>query len=209
MSHIGEKVKKAYQDNGTAITPIKGASLTEYPTEYILTELSNQATKVFIQEFYLKAFVPYDSVLKDGDYIRTDYNNEIYLVMNLNNEVFRNKVIQQQGTLYKTNTTARVLRSTKVFNETLQKNELVWSDLYQLDIPCTTTNTRFGAEISDYNNIGEVLLDALLVYISRHYDIREFDRIVFGSGETLMVENVDKYNFGYAYELRMTEDNRE
>jgi hypothetical protein len=128
--------------------------------------------------------------------------------MNLNNEVFRNKVIQQQGTLYKNNTTARIYRSQKVLNPSTYLEELVWNDIYQLDIPCTVTNTRFGSEVSDYNNIGEVLLDALLVYISRHYDIREFDRITFGSGETLMVDNVDKYNFGYAYELRMAEDNR-
>jgi len=209
MSRIGDKVKKAYFNNGTEIIPIKGATLTEYPSEYILTELSNQATKVFVQEFYLKAFFPYDSVLVDGDYLRTVYNNETYLIMNLNDQTFRNNVVQQQGTLYKSNNTARVLRQRKVLNETTYTEELVWDDIYQINIPCTTTNTRFGAEVSDYNNIGEVLLDALLVYVSRHYDIREFDRMEFGTGEVLMVENVDKYNFGYAYELRMTQDNRE
>jgi hypothetical protein len=208
MSRVGEKVKKAYTSNGTEIIPLKGATLTEHPSEYILTKLSNQATKVFIQEFYLKGYFPYDTVLVSGDYLRTVYDNETYMVMNLNNETFRNEIIQRHATLYKINNTVKVQRKVMVLNPSTFVDEPTWVDQYDLDIPCVVTNTRFGAEVSDYNNIGEVLLDALLVYVSRHYDIREFDRLVFGTGETMMVENVDKYNYGFAYELKMTQDNR-
>jgi len=205
---IGERIKRVYQKNGTEITPYKDDTLTEQTNEYILTELSNQATKVFIQEFYLKAYFPYDTACEVGDYVKTIYDDTTYLIMNLTNEPFRNEIIQKQATLYKTNTTVRVQSKTEVRDPASYKTDVTWQDKYTLDIPCLITNTRFGDEISDYNNIGQLVLDAALVYTSRHFDIAEFDRLVFASGEVMKVESVAKYMFGYAYELKMSEDNR-
>jgi fucose permease len=71
-NRIGAQLRKVFEKNGTAITPIVGSSLSESSTEYILTELSNQATKVFIQEFYLKAYFPYNTVVSPGDYINSN-----------------------------------------------------------------------------------------------------------------------------------------
>jgi hypothetical protein len=207
-NRIGNQLVKVFQKNGTKITPIKGAALTEGNSEYILTELSNQATKVFIQEYYLKAHFNYNTAVIPGDCIRTDYDNLTYLVMNLTNDPFRNEIVQKAATLYKTNNTVRIYEETKTFSETLQKEVITWTDKYNLDIPCTLTDTRFGNEISDFNNIGGLVLDSSIVYFARFWDVAEFDRLIFGTGEIMKVESVDKYSYGYAYEITLGEDTR-
>ncbi len=206
---IGERIKnKAFRKIGTTITPLTGFNLVEQPQESILTELSNQATKVFIQEFYLKGYFPFDTVCVPGDYIRTDYDGEIYQIMNLNNEPFKNQVVQKHATLYKSNNTVRVQYQTKVLNPQTYNEEIVWVDRHNIDIPCSITDTRFGAEISDYNNIGELVLDNAVVYFSRNFLVKELDRLVFSSGKTMKVDVVSQWNYGYSYEVEISEDNR-
>jgi hypothetical protein len=110
--------------------------------------------------------------------------------------------------MYKTNNTVRIYRYTEQLNPQTFRNEPVWVDLYNLDIPCTLTDTRFGNEISDFNNIGELVLDSSIVYFSRHFPAQEFDRLIFGTGEVMKVESVDKYSYGFSFELNLGEDNR-
>lgn len=207
---IGNRVKKVYQKNGTAITIKSGDTLTELPEiEYVDTELSNQATKPFILTYYLRAYFPYDTKAVVGDVITTNYDNQDYIITTFNNSPFRNEIIEKEAVVYKTNTKLRIQYKTEALDPKTYNTILTWVDRYSLDIPCLLTNTRFGNEISDYENIGELILESLVVYVSRHFEIKELDRLVFESGEVLKVDSISRYQYGYLYEIKLSEDNRE
>ena len=92
MSEIGEDIKEALEESGTAFTILRdGGNLSG---EYCYWTPNKQVTKPFIREYFKEADLYWDTAALTGEVIRFDATGEIHLVMNMTPRIFENEIIQ-------------------------------------------------------------------------------------------------------------------
>ena len=206
---IGPDLEEVLDEVGTAYTIYKPDS-TVITGEYLDADINRQVTKPFIREFFIEAFVPYNTQLAEGDIVEFDIDGRRFLTMNLTPELFENQIIAYGSVLYKCNEKATIQRLTKGGWVDGYKRDRVWADLFT-DVDILLTERFFGTgmgivEPKDFMEYG--IIDNQM-YVSAYYDIQPLDRIWLSETEFFRVGFVETRKFNSVYSCALTGDTRE
>ena len=200
---IGLDIKEALRDSGVKYTIVNTST-----SEYLLYETNAQVTKPFIREFFLEAWLPYDTSVKAGDVVEFDKNSVKYLVMHHTEDFVENEVIKYDTVLYKCNVSGEFLR---------QSVEDGWGSDYKRQTSWQTVATNcYGLQVEELFGGGLEEDEAIaLLNIERHegyfptsLGIKVGDRYQRASGEYYKVENVINYRFPGCVVVKFGEDMR-
>ncbi len=201
---VGIDVKQAYIEVGTAASLIDPSGTTEY----IDYEANSQVTKPFIQEFFLEAYLPYDTAQIVGGIVRLDAMGNDYMIMGKTPILFENAPYEIQSVYYKCNVSGELFRPSGEIRDpdTYEYQEifgLVTGERYAL-----MTEPLFGTGIEIEDELGVMGIERNELYIPSSYGIRELDRYQPFSGEYYKVERVLERRFSGVDVCELTEDNR-
>lgn len=204
MAGIGADIKEVYEEIGTAVTVLRDVG--NVSGEYIDFELNRQVTKPFIREFFVEAFLPYDSEIENGDVVEFDVTGDRYLVMNRTPELVENEVIQYQSVFYKCNVSGELLRPSGE-----------WGDDYHMSQEWETLKTNcyglmvealFGHDLSTDEELGELGLEVNELYLPLSAGAEVNDRYIPVSGEYHRIETVKKRRFPAVVTIDLGDDVR-
>jgi hypothetical protein len=197
---IGPDIEEALDEVGTAVTIIDSAGVS-HTGEYIYYKPNSQATKPFIREFFLEAWLPYNTAATSGDLIRFNVTGTYYMLMNLTPFMFENSIIRRDGVLYKCNVTAVLLRPTEVRGSNYL-TRTVW-EVIEPTLRCLITTPLYGNELETDEAIGHLGLEVHELYAQDLHGIRVNDRIKVSSDQYYRVESIKyrRYDGVTTYEL--------
>ncbi len=203
---IGADINSVYEEIGSSITFIRdGGNISG---EYIDSEISAQATKPFIREYFRNANFSYMTSGEPGDVLQIDSTGEKYMIMNLSPDIFENEVIEYNAVIYKANVSGELKRpSGEVWDaQTYQKKavfETVRPIAYSL-----YTSFLFGNELISDNDVAEYGINKDQAYFPASYNIRVDDRYEPVSGEYYKVTALHKRRFPGHIVVDLSEDTR-
>jgi len=204
---LGCDIKELYEDIGVAFTMIIGGNV-EIPGGYMQYNLNRQVTKPFIREFFLEAFLPYDTTVAAGEVLRFDVTSDTYMVMNKTPQTFENEIIQYHAVLYKCNVSGELQR---VSGET-------WDANYQMNpawLPVRTnayglmTEALYGHDLETDEELGQLGLENHELYLPKEVGMRLLDRYIPYSGEfPYKIETLKTRRFPSVYVAELAKDTR-
>jgi len=188
MANIGEKLKTVFRKLGTAYTILRdGVAISG---EYLDQE-EQTSNSEFQVEFVRKGSLFYDTEVVAGDVIRYDLsgeaeeNKEHFLVVSLDTDTFKNKIITKKALLYKASQDILHYRLSGEINEATEEQVMHWN------LEATTRGLVLN-ESSSLVNEGEAPYAvaprmSLKAYVSKALNVLTLDRIAL-SGETVLFE---------------------
>ena len=213
-----QSIKRGLAKKGVRTEIISGKTRDVLPdNEMVATRRSSQATKPFIVANFLRAEFPFDTQAESGDLVRTIFDDNTYMIMNLDPIAIKGVTSRFVAILYLTNATVTVQKPTQVYNPVTFEYEDGWAsvDADHENIPCLITGTRFGNEVLDQTDLGALTTSQQVCFLPRFYDVQQNFRLVFSDntegvtiGEVLKVDAAQRYNFPNVYEITLVQDRR-
>ena len=202
---IGPDIKEALVEVGQAvvITDYAGAA---HSGEYLYYKPNSQATKPFIREFFLEAWLSYDTVALSGDLIQFVTTGIRYMLMNLTPFMFENTVIRQDGVLYKCNVEA-VLQRPREVREGNYQTRTVW-DVISSSMWCLVTASLYGNQLDTKTDFGQFGLEGHELYARDIFGIQVNDRIKISSDQYYRVESIKRRQYDGVTLYGLGEDTR-
>jgi len=204
---LGPEIKDVLEQIGTSYMILRPNS-GELGTEYLDYEMNRQVTKPFIREYFLEFSVPYDSVVIGGDIIRFS-DLRCYLVMNKTPENFEDECLGYEGVLYKCNVSGELLRpSGEVWGSPSYRRPTVWTSA-KLPAYGLITEKMFGTDLIQDEELGQIGIEAHVLYLPTSYGAQPLDRYWAASGEYYKIEVVESRKFDGVDVCHLSEDSRE
>jgi len=203
---IGDDLKATFEEVGAAFTVIRDAG--NLTGDYLDYELNRQVTKPFIREYFLEASVGHDVDVVAGDVVQIDTLGKQYLVMNLTSDMFENATISKEVVLYKSNVSGELLRFSGEGWDSDYRHRQQW-DTQKSDAYGLLTEKLFGTDLTQDEELGQMGLEASVLYLPNSYGAKALDRYEYTSGEFLKIEVVEKRKFDRVDACHVTEDTRE
>lgn len=180
---IGPDIKEAIWDVGMYYDILLPNPISI--REKLVYKGNAQATKPFIREFFLEATLSHDSAVIPGAVIKIATSAIPYLVMNKTPNIFEDEVIENKVVLYKCNVSGELQRiSGEVgWNTNYKKTpkfEVIRANAYALQ-----TEVLAGSGVHPEQEIGAVSTDRQDLYVPTYYGVKELDRYIPVSGETM------------------------
>jgi hypothetical protein len=207
MSEVGLDIKDVIEEIGTSFINLRPNS-GELGTEYLDYEMNRQVTKPFIREYFLEVIFPYDTAVIGGDVIQFVEDGRRFLVMNITTENLFDESVGREGVLYRSNVSGELQRAS---------GEANWDSNYKRTTQWTTikspaygllTEKMFGTELEQDQEIGQIDVDAQVLYLPATYGARTLDRYMPASGEYYKIEVVRRREFDGVDVCHVAEDTR-
>jgi len=204
---IGPDIREAIVEVGSAITILRAAG--NVTGEYLKYKLNSQVTKPFIQEFFLEADIPYDTVVAVGDVVQINVTTIKYLVMNLLAEMFENEVIKYNAVLYKCNVVVDLKRPSEDDwdDSQLYHRQTSWTT-YGSDVNALITTPLYGHDLVTDEELGMLGLERHEMYVATAEGVEQLDRVRVSAHEYYRVETVKKRRYSAVDVLEIGEDTR-
>jgi hypothetical protein len=208
---IGPDIKEVLTEVGIKIVPISVLS-GELTAEYIDIEPNSQVTKPFIREFFVEGTFPHDTAVIAGDIVRFDVTSQEFLVMNRTPAMFENQIIEYGAVLYKSNVSGSLWRSSGETRdaETYQQRQN-WVEVHGVCYGLLTEKL-FGMGLEQDEELGQLGVQAEVIYIPSAYNAKVLDRYVVTSGENAeyyKIEIVEARKFDNVDVCHVVEDTRQ
>jgi len=205
MSEVGLDIKDVLEEIGTSFTILRPNS-GELGIEYLDYETNRQVTKPFIREYFLEISLPYDTNVIGGDIIEFSDNRQ-FLVMNVTPENLFNESIGKEGILYKCNVSGELLRPTGEAWGASYRRVTTWQTI---KLPCygLLTEKIFGSDLITDEELGQIGVEAMVLYLPSEVHALPLDRYLFASGEYVKLEVIEHRKFDGVDVCHISEDTR-
>jgi len=200
----GLSIKKALQAVGASYTIKRDSG--DISGEYLDAEANAQVTKPFIREFFLEASLAYDSEVVGGDVIVLDTTDIPYMVMNKTETILSNLQIESNAVLYKCNISGQLLRPVETRNSNYDK-VTTWSTVKD-PAYCLLTDADMGTDLKQREDIGQITVVNMILFIPDSVGVQVFDRLVAASGEYYKIETILPRRFDGVVMCKLAEDTR-
>lgn len=201
---IGPDIKEALVEVGQAVVITDRLSVA-HSGEYLYYKPNSQATKPFIREFFLEAWLSYDTVALSGDLIQFVTTTTRYMLMNLTPFMFENTVIRWDGVLYKCNVEAVLQRPREVRENYFTRT--VW-DTVSASMWCLITASLYGNQLDNKSDFGQFGLEGHELYARDIFGIQVNDRIKVSSDLYYKVETIKRRQYDGVTLYGLGEDTR-
>ena len=205
MSDVGLDIKDVLHEIGTSFTILRSNS-GELGTEYLDYEMNRQVTKPFIREYFLEISLPYDTNVIGGDIVEFSDSRQ-FLVMNVTSENLFNDCIGKEGVLYKVNVSGELLRPSGEVWDAYYRRETAWQTI---KLPCygLLTEKIFGSDLITDEELGQIGVEAMVLYLPSEVNALPLDRYLFASGEYVKLEVIEHRKFDGVDVCHISEDTR-
>lgn len=202
---LGPDIKEVYEEVGIGFTLLRAI---EIPGGFMHYSLNRQVTKPFIREFFLEAFLSYDTPATAGEVLRFDVTGDIFMVMNKTPQTFENEIIQYHAVLYKCNVSGELLRvSGETWNDNYQMNpvyQTVRANAYGL-----MTEALYGHDLETDEELGQIGVENHELYLPASFGPKILDRYIPYSGEwPYKLETLKTRRFPAVYVAELAKDTR-
>ena len=208
MSAVGEDIKQAFIDVGTAYSILRDSGTIS--GEFCKDKENRQVTKPFIKEFLREVDLPYDTQIIPGDVVSFDVTDEVFIVTGTTPQLLENEIIKKSSVFYKCNVLG-VLQS-PVDEDEYDTNyhrearfELKRANCYGL-----MTEALYGHDLDTDEELGAIGVENHELYVPGSYALKVLDRFqpVSGENEFYKVESVKKRKFNNVFVGIISEDTR-
>lgn len=205
MSEVGLDIKDVLGEIGTSFTNLRPNS-GELGVEYLDYEMNRQVTKPFIREYFLEISLPYDTQVIGGDVIELSDSRQ-YLVMNVTSENLFNEMIGKEGILYKINVSGELKRPSGEIWDSSYRRVTTWQTI---KLPCygLLTEKIFGSDLITDEELGQIGVEAMTLYLPSEVGALPLDRYIFASGEYVKLEVIEHRKFDGVDVCHIAEDTR-
>lgn len=203
---IGPDIEEVLNEVGTSYSILRDSgNLTGEKTYY---KTNTQVTKPFIREFFLEAWLPYDTQAVAGDYIQFITTGAVYLVMNKTPHMFEDAIIKYDSVLYKCNVVIDVLRPVESDDWDSNYRKLTtWRYIAERKYALITT-PLYGHDLSTDEELGYLGLETHEMYAPISLNILTLDRIRLTSLEYFIVETIKPRRYEGINVFELGEDTR-
>ncbi len=207
---IGLDIKLVLQEIGTPFnikTPSGEADVTGGYLDY---EMNRQVTKPFIREFFLESVFPYDTDVITGDVIELqDGTSRRFLVMNKTVENLEGTGLAHEAVLYMCNVSGELLRPSGefIFSPQTYQRSTAWEPI-QTESYALLTDRLFGTDLLQDDELGQIGIEAQVLYIPHRVGARPLDRYQPTSGEYYKIEVIAERRFPGVDVCYLAEDTR-
>lgn len=203
---IGPDIREVLDEVGTGYTILRDSG--NILGEYTYSKTNSQATKPFIREFFLEAWLPYNTQAIGGDYIRFDVTGDIYMVMNSTPQIFENSIIKYDAVLYKCNVILDVLRPSESDDWDANYQKLTsWQMIAARKYGLITT-PLYGHDLATDEELGYLGLEVHELYFPVSFGIITLDRVRLTSLEYFRVETIKPRRYEGVDVYELGEDSR-
>jgi hypothetical protein len=202
---IGPDIQEALDEVGVGIT-IYDDDDAPHTGEFLYYKPNSQATKPFIREFFLEAWMKYNTAAVSGNLVKINKTNTYYMIMNLTPYMFEDDVIRRDGVLYKCNVTVVLMRPREVRDGDYH-TRTVW-DTVQSAMRCLLTSSLFGNALSLDESPGEITREYMELYARDTFEIRVNDRLSLATGQIYRVAAINPLRYDGVTVYELTEDTR-
>jgi len=182
---IGPDIEEAINEVGTAFTIIRDAG--NVTGEYLYFKPNAQVTKPFIREYFLEAWMTYETEVVAGDIIEFNITGDRYMVMNFTSLLFENAIYRYDSVLYKTNVQADLLRPSEFRSPQTYRTRTIWT-LIEESFDCLLTTPLHGHDLETDEEIGLLGIENHELYVPNSVGVRVFDRLKLSYDEYFRVE---------------------
>ncbi len=202
---IGDDLKETFSEVGSAFTILRDAGNV---TGYFDFELNRQVTKPFIREYFIEASLGHDVDAIPGDILQIDVSSKQYLIMNSTEDMFENSIVTKEIVLYKANVSGELLRFSGESWDANYRHEEQW-DTVKSNAYGLLTEKLFGTDLTQDEELGQMGLEASVLYLPSSYGAKPLDRYEYISGEFMKIEVVEKRKFDSIDTCHVAEDTRQ
>lgn len=203
---IGGDIKEVLAEVGTAFTILRSGG--DISGEYLDYEPNRQVTKPFIREYFLEGVLSYDTEVTAGDIVEFDVTAQQYLVMNRTSDMLEDGLVNMDAVLYKTNVSGELFRPSGEEWDGNYRRQSAWtlvaSGCYGL-----LTEKLFGTDLLQDEELGQIGVEAQVLYLPSSYEVQALDRYQPASGEFYKIEVVESRKFDNVDVCHVAEDTRE
>ena len=207
---IGPDIKEVLSEMGVRFT-INRADGTVITGERLDYETNTQVTKPFIREFFVTAYVAYDSQVQAGDYLVLQVDGRRFVVMNCTPEIFEDAPIKFDVVMYKCNHAVQIMRRSEATTwDTNYDRVQSWAQVHPA-VWCLLTEAMFGSALMDAGRdlpLYEMGITKNQMFAPSYYDIKPLDRVIISPTEKYKVEFVEKRKFDNVSIIYLNEDER-
>jgi len=205
MSEVGLDIKDVLNEIGTSFTILRPNS-GELGIEYLDYEMNRQVTKPFIREYFLEISLPFDTNVVGGDIIQFSDARQ-FLVMNVTPENLFDASLGKEGVLYKCNVSGELLRPSGEVWDSSYRRVTAWQTI---KLPCygLLTEKIFGSDLITDEELGQIGIEAMVLYLPSEVHALPLDRYLFTSGEYVKLEVIEHRKFDGVDVCHISEDTR-
>ena len=129
MAGIGEDIKDVLQELGTPfkIIHVNGDEIDGESLDY---EMYFEQSTEFIRQHCYSGDFQFDTEIVQGDLI--EFDSKKFLMMNVKKTLFENEIVDYSNFFVETNVSGRFSRSLEVRDPISLQNQIVWSDIYEI-----------------------------------------------------------------------------
>ena len=210
MAGLGVDIEEVYTELGAEVTIVSRDPVVT--GEHVLFDINAQATKPFIREHQLDAFLPYNTLIETSDVIKMTAIDRHYMVMNKTPEMFENAVVEWSVVLYLCNLPANacIVRPVEVRNPETYNITSGWQMVASSPIYGLLSERVFGSEVKQQNEVGgQFPIWAIDFIVPKYYGIQSLDRLIISPTEYYKIEVIESYNYPGMALMLLTEDTRD
>lgn len=206
---IGPDISEVLEEVGIAMT-IEDVDGNQTTGEYTYTKPNSQVTKPFIREFFVEAWLVYNTAANAGDYITLNTSGEKYIVMNKSPQIFENEVIKYDAVLYKTNEVVDIFRPSQDESDRSSQTyqlQTIWQSVKR-DLDVLITTSLFGHDLNDDLSLGQISVEKHEMYVPSSIGIQPLDRVRLSYDEYYLVQAVKPRRYEDVDVVALIEDTR-
>lgn len=206
---IGLDIKLVLEEIGTAFNIKTPSGEADTTGGYLDYEMNRQVTKPFIREFFLESVFPYDTDVITGDVIELqDGTVRRFMIMNKTVENLEGEGLAHEAVMYLCNVSGELLRpSGEVFDSHTYRRDTAWEEV-QTESYALLTDRLFGTDLLQDEELGQIGIEAQVLYIPHRVGARPLDRYQPTSGEYYKIELVAERRFPGVDVCYLAEDTR-
>lgn len=200
---LGEDIKEVIEENGEPITLLR--TPTNITGERIKSTVNAQVTKPFIREFFMEAWLSYDTQVVAGDWVQfTD--GRVFIIMNRTASLFEGEIMRNNAVLYKTNVVATIQR--QAVTRHAVDAVVTWATV-KANAHVLITEALYGNSLDADEDGGQFSMSENDLYIPASVGIKPNDRVYISETEYYKVEAVRYRRFDNVHLATIGEDTRE
>ncbi|MFZ3044701.1 MAG: hypothetical protein WA151_02205 [Desulfatirhabdiaceae bacterium] len=200
---LGVDIKEVIEEIGEPITILR--SPTNITGEHVKSTVNAQVTKPFIREFFMEAWLSYDTQVVSGDWVQFA-DGRVFIVMNKTANLFESEVMRYNAVLYKTNVVATIQRQSVV---TTDYSAVVTWGTVKANANVLITEALYGNSLDADEDGGQFSMSENDLYIPASVGIQPNDRVFISATEYYKVEAVRYRRFDNVHLATIGEDTRE
>ena len=200
-----EDRKRMFQDYGSEFYILRDAGPVS--GEYLVVELNAQVTKPFIREHFREVLFQYDTIVETHDPLKFVATQEILITVNVTPNLHAGVVVENAGVLYKCNVSGEITRPSGERSATTYQWEDSWATV-KSDAYALLTQGLYGTDLDQEEDIGQLEVQNLRLYVPESYGARALDRYSPTSGENYKIEAIEKFRFPGLVVCQVAEDTR-